>query len=230
MTDSGSTVAGVPKPRTRIVFVDGRAIMREGLKALIDTEPDFEIAGDFGAADESLAGIRRLQPDVVLMDFALPGSSGCELLTEIKDLAPRTRTLVLTAHNGEENIRAALRAGADGYVLKEANRAELVPAIRAVSAGQQFLCQGTTNQILCRYLSGMKPRRKPQRARGITPRERQILARIASGDSNKIIARDLALSIRTVEKHRSNLIRKLNLHNAAALTLFALRAGIAGDH
>jgi DNA-binding NarL/FixJ family response regulator len=212
--------------RTRIVFVDSRAMLREGLRALIDTEPDFEIAGDFGGAAEGLAGIGRLQPDVVLMDIAFPGASGCQLLAEIKDLAPRTRTLVLTAHDGEESIRSALEAGANGYMLKETNRAELVPAIRAVSAGQQFICQGVANQILCGYLSGIKLRHRPNPARSITARERQVLARIALGEPNKTIARDLGLSVRTIEKHRSNLMRKLNLHNAAALTLFAVRAGL----
>jgi two-component system, NarL family, response regulator NreC len=136
---------------------------------------------------------------------------------------------VLTAHGGEENIRAALEAGAAGYVLKEANRAELVPAIRAVSAGQQFVCQAATNQILCRYLSATKLRHSPKPAGNITARERQVLTRVALGDSNKTLARDLGLSVRTIEKHRSNLMRKLNLHNAAALTLFALRAGLTDD-
>jgi DNA-binding NarL/FixJ family response regulator len=230
MTDSRLTVADAPKPRTRLVFLDGRALLREGLKALIDPEPEFEIAGDFGGAAEGLTGVRRLQPDVVLMDLALPGGSGCGLLAEIKDLAPRARTLVLTAHDGEEDIRAALKAGADGYMLKEANQAELLPAIRAVSAGQQFLCQGVTSQILGRYLSGVKlPQRPAKLSRHITRRERQVLARIALGDSNKTIARDLSLSVRTIEKHRSNLMRKLNLHNAAALTLFALRGGLVED-
>jgi two-component system, NarL family, response regulator NreC len=213
-------------PRTRIVFVESRAALREGLKALIDREPDFEIAGDFSGAVDGLAGIRRLQPDVVLMDLALPGDSGRELLAEIRDFAPRTRTLVLTARDGEENIRAALEAGAAGYVLKQANRAELMTAIRAVSAGQQFICQGVTNQILCGYLSGIKPRCSAKPVRSITARERQVLARIAVGESNKTLARDLGLSVRTIEKHRSNLMRKLKLHNAAAVTLFAMRAGL----
>jgi DNA-binding NarL/FixJ family response regulator len=216
-------------PRTRIVFVESRATLREGLKALIDIEPDFEIAGDFGGAAEGLAGIRRLQPDVVLMEIDLPGVSSRKLLAEIKNFAPRTRTLVLTAHHGEENIRAALESGAAGYVLKEANRAELVPAIRAVSAGQQFVCQGVTSQILLRYLSGTKLRHGSEPARNITARELQVLARIALGDANKTIARDLGLSVRTIEKHRSNLMRKLNLHNAASLTLFAMRAGLTDN-
>jgi DNA-binding NarL/FixJ family response regulator len=216
-------------PRTRIVFVESRAILREGLKALVDIEPDFEIAGDFGGAAEGLAGIRRLQPDVVLMDIALPGASGRKLLAAIKDFSPRTRTLVLTAHDGEENIRAALEAGAAGYVLKEANRAELMPAIRAVSAGQQFICQGVTNQILCRYFFCKKLQYGSESARKLTARERQVLVRIALGDSNKALARDLGLSVRTIEKHRSNLMRKLNLHNAASLTLFAMRAGLTDN-
>jgi two-component system response regulator NreC len=104
-----------------------------------------------------------------------------------------------------------------------------MPAIRAVSAGQQFICQGVTNQILYSYLSGIKLRRSTKPVHNITARERQIIARIASGGSNKALARDLGLSVRTIEKHRSNLMRKLNLHNAASLTLFAMRAGLTDN-
>ncbi|MHB8721735.1 MAG: LuxR C-terminal-related transcriptional regulator [Steroidobacteraceae bacterium] len=229
MTDLDSTAARAPDPRTRIVFVEGRAILREGLRALIDDEPDFEVAGDFGAAAEGLAGIRRLQPDVVLIDFILPETSGCELLAQIKHAAPRARTLVLTAHDGEGNIRAALNAGAQGYVLTHANRAELLPAIRSVSAGRHFISRGIANKILSGYLSGKKRRRKRKLPRGLTARERQVLRRVALGNSNKVIALELSLSVKTVEKHRSNLMRKLNLHNAAAVTLFAVRAGLAEE-
>jgi DNA-binding NarL/FixJ family response regulator len=229
MIESASIVAGAPKPRTRIVLVEDHAILREGLKALIEIEPDFEIAGDFGRVSEGLAAICRLQPDLVLMDLSLPGSSGFELLAKIKDVAPRARKLVLTAHSSEENIRAALNADADGYVLKEANRAELMLAIRTVSAGQRFLCRAVANKILSGYLSGGQPRRSPGIAQSITGREREVLRRIALGESNKIIARALVLSVKTIEKHRSNLMRKLHLHNAAAITLFAVRNGLMGD-
>ena len=216
-------------PRTRIVLVEDHAILREGLKALIEFEPDFEIAGDFAGVAEGLAAIRRLQPDLVLTDLALPESSGFELLAAIKNVAPRARKLVLTAHNSEENIRAALNAGADGYVLKDANRAELMLAIRTVSAGQQFLCKAVANQILSGYLSGGEARRIPNAAQSITGREREVLTRIALGESNKVIARALDLSVKTIEKHRSNLMRKLHLHNTAAITLYAVRNGLAGD-
>jgi DNA-binding NarL/FixJ family response regulator len=219
-------VLGVGKPRTRIVLVEDHAILREGLKALIEIETDFEIAGDFGSVEESLVGIRQLQPDLVLTDLALPGSSGFELLAQINNVAPRARKLVLTAHNSEEYIRAALNAGADGYVLKDANRAELMLAIRAVAAGQQFLCKSIASKILSGYLSGGEPRRHAANAQSITGREREVLTRIALGESNKIIARALELSVKTIEKHRSNLMRKLHLHNAAAITMFAVRNGL----
>ncbi len=224
--ESTPHIVSVPKTRIRIVLVEDHAILREGLKALIEIEPDVEICGDFGSVEESLTGIRELQPDLVLTDLALPKCSGFELLAQIREVAPRARKLVLTAHNSEEYIRAALNAGADGYVLKDANRAELILAIRTVSSGQQFLCKAIASKILSGYLSGGEPRRSAPNSQSITGREREVLTRIALGESNKVIARALALSVKTIEKHRSNLMRKLHLHNAAAITMFAVRNGL----
>ncbi|GAC1664291.1 MAG: response regulator transcription factor [Steroidobacteraceae bacterium] len=216
------------KPRIRIVLVEDHGILREGLKALIEIEPDFDVVGEFCSVEDSLAGIRDLQPDLVVTDLGLPGRSGIELLDEIKRLSPRTRRLVLTAHENEEYIRAALHAGADGYVLKDANSAELMLAIRTASAGQQFLCKAIASKILSGYLSGNQ--RSPSTAvtQSITGREREVLIRIALGNSNKLIARELGVSPKTVEKHRSNLMRKLQLHNTAAITMFAIRNGMTG--
>ena len=217
-------------PRIRILLVEDHAILREGLKALILMECDFNIVGEFASTEESLAGIKELQPDIVMTDLALPGRSGIELLAEIKRLSPRTRKIVLTAHENEEYIRAALTAGADGYVLKDANSAELMLAIRTVSAGKQFLCKAIASKILSGYLSGYAAadqRTAPTVVtQCITEREREVLTRIALGNSNKLIARDLGVSPKTVEKHRSNLMRKLQLHNAAAITMFAIRNGM----
>jgi DNA-binding NarL/FixJ family response regulator len=229
MIEASSIVPCVPSLRIRIVIMEGHEILREGLKALIDLEPDFEIAGDFGDAAQGLAGIRSLQPDLVVTDLTLPGIAGFQLLEQIAHVAPRARKLVLTAHGGEEIIRAVLNAGAHGYVLKEANRAELMQAIRTVSAGEKFLCKAVTTRILSGYLSAGEPRRSAKTAQSITGREREVLTRIARGESNKIIARALALSVKTIEKHRSNLMRKLRLHNAAAITLFAVRNGLTAD-
>jgi DNA-binding NarL/FixJ family response regulator len=220
-------------PRIRIVLVEDHAILREGLKALILMELDFDIVGEFASAEQSLAGIAELQPDIVMTDLALPGRSGIELLGEVKRLSPRTRRLVLTAHENEEYIRAALNAGADGYVLKDANSAELMLAIRTVSVGQQFLCKAIASKILSGYLSGYaagdQRAAAPAMTQSITEREREVLTRIALGNSNKLIARDLGVSPKTVEKHRSNLMRKLQLHNAAAITMFAIRNGMTGS-
>ncbi len=217
------------KVRTRIVLVEDHAILREGLKALIEIEADFEVVGDFGCVEECLEGLRQLQPALVLTDLALPGRSGFDLLADIRQCCPSARKLVLTAHNSEEYIRAALNAGADGYVLKDANRAELMLAIRTVSAGQQFLCKAIASKILSGYLAGSEPRRPLVDPQSITGREREVLTRIALGESNKIIARALDLSVKTIEKHRSNLMRKLQLHNTAAITMYAVRHGLAGS-
>ena len=217
------------KPRTRIILVEDHAILREGLKALIELEDDFNIVGDFSRVEDSLNGIRDLQPDIVVTDLGLPGRSGIELLAEIRRLSPKTRKLVLTAHENEEYIRAALNAGADGYVLKDANSAELMLAIRTVSLGQQYLCKAIASKILSGYLSGDQRQASPAVTQSITEREREVLTRIALGNSNKLIARELGVSPKTVEKHRSNLMRKLQLHNAAAITMFAIRNGMTSS-
>jgi DNA-binding NarL/FixJ family response regulator len=156
-----------------------------------------------------------------------------ELLGEIQRLAPMARKLVLTAHEGEPYIRSALNAGANGYILKDASCAELMLAIRTVSVGQQFLCKGVASKILTGYLSGRAAGEQraagPAAGHSITGREREVLTRIALGNSNKSIARELGLSPKTVEKHRSNLMRKLQLHNAAAITMFAIRNGMTSS-
>jgi DNA-binding NarL/FixJ family response regulator len=232
-TGSSSGSNGTQKPKIRIVLVEDHAILREGLKALIEIEADFDIVGEFGSVEECLIGIVGLQPDLLLTDLALPGRSGIELLADIQRLYPLTRKLVLTAHENEEYIRAALNAGANGYVLKDANSAELMSAIRAVSVGQQFLCKAIASKILSGYLSGYASADQrpavPAVAQSITEREREVLTRIALGNSNKVIARELGVSPKTVEKHRSNLMRKLQLHNAAAITMFAIRNGMTGS-
>jgi DNA-binding NarL/FixJ family response regulator len=230
---SSTSAVSTQKPRLRIVLVEDHAILREGLRALIEMEADFDVVGEFGGVEECLESIGALQPDLLLTDLALPGRSGIDLLAEVQRLSPLTRKLVLTAHENEEYIRAALNAGANGYILKDANSAELMLAIRTVSLGQQFLCKAIASKILSGYLSGYTPGDQrpavPAATQSITEREREVLTRIALGNSNKLIARELGVSPKTVEKHRSNLMRKLQLHNAAAITMFAIRNGMTGS-
>jgi DNA-binding NarL/FixJ family response regulator len=214
--------------RIRLVLVEDHAILRDGVRALLELESDVEIVGEFDGIESSLDGIRQSQPDVVVLDLALPNGSGIELLGEIGRLSPRSRKLVLTGSGGEECIRAALGAGADGYMLKDASSAELMLAIRTVSIGQRFLCKAIASKVLLGFLTGDRQPTSPIRASLITVREREVLVRIAHGQSNKVIARDLGLSPKTIEKHRANMMRKLQLHSAAAIAMYAIRNGLDG--
>jgi two-component system response regulator NreC len=215
--------------RIRLVLVEDHTILREGLKALLELETDFAIVGDFECVESSVKGIRHLQPDVVVVDLALLNGSGIDLINEVRRISPLSRKLVLTASDGEECIRAALSAGADGYVLKDASGAELLAAIRRVSTGQRFLCKASAGKVLSGFLSGDREPATVTPGDTLTVREREVLTRIAQGQSNKAIARDLRLSPKTVEKHRSNLMRKLQLHCAAAITMYAIRNGMTGS-
>jgi DNA-binding NarL/FixJ family response regulator len=212
----------------RLVLVEDHAILRDGVRALLELESDVVIVGEFDGIESSLDGIRQSQPDVVVLDLALPNGSGIELLGEIGRLSPRSRKLVLTGSDGEEYIRAALGAGADGYVLKDASSSELMLAIRTVSIGQRFLCKAIASKVLLGFLTGNRQPTSPIPASLITVREREVLVRIAHGQSNKVIARDLGLSPKTIEKHRANMMRKLQLHSAAAIAMYAIRNGLDG--
>lgn len=224
-------VAAPPAPQAqavakiRILLVEDHVILREGLCALLELESDLKVVGDATEVDRALEAVNRLQPQLVITDLALGGRSGIAFISELHARNPSVRVLVLTAHNTEEYIRAALNAGAHGYVLKDSGRADLLQAIRTVVSGGQYLCASVSARIVSGFVNGPDQRAAPSPESMVTLREKQVLTRIALGHSNKVIARDLGLSVKTVEKHRSNLMRKLTLHNAAAVTLFALRHG-----
>ncbi len=205
-----------------VLLVDDHAILREGLRALLELEPDFDVVGEAGNCDDALQLARKFSPDVVLTDIGLPGRSGLSLVTELRKHCPNARVLLLTAHGSEEYLRAGLDVQADGYVLKDSGREELVAAIRSVVRGQQFYCKAIADTVLanCRSRAGGSVSATPLQS--LTMRERQVLTHVASGQSNKAVARDLSLSVKTIEKHRANLMRKLALHNAADITRFAV--------
>jgi DNA-binding NarL/FixJ family response regulator len=204
------------------LLVDDHVILREGLRALLELQPDFHVIGEVGTFEEAVECATRLQPDIVLTDIGLPGRSGLLLVRELRKVCPAARVVLLTAHSSEEYIRAGLDASAEGYVLKDCSHTELTNAIRTVAAGRQFLCKTVAARVLANYLHRGTPRSNPDPLRAVTPRERQLLTRIAAGRSNKAVARELNLSVKTVEKHRANLMRKLSLHNASDITRFAL--------
>lgn len=222
--DAPAPLAAERPRRARILLIDDHAILREGLSTLIELEFDMHVVGQAGSIAEGVAVAQSIDPDLIVTDISLPGATGVQGIIELRQRCPRARLLVLTVHSTEEYIRAALSAGADGYVLKDATRVELIHALRAVLAGQRHLCPRSSAYVMRTYL-GEQPATRNFVA-GVTGREREILGMIASGRSNKQIAQTLKRSVKTVEKHRSNLMRKLGLHNVADVTRFALQSGV----
>jgi two-component system, NarL family, response regulator NreC len=205
-----------------LLLIDDHTILREGLRSLLELQPDLHVIGEAATFEDAIEMAARLQPEVVLTDIGLPGRSGLLLVRELRKVCPGSRIILLTAHASEEYIRAGLDAKVDGYVLKDSGHAELISAIRAVAGGQHFLCKAVASRVLATYLHGGDPQTSQDPLHSITARERQVLTRIAAGHSNKTVARELNLSVKTIEKHRANLMRKLGLHNAADITRFAL--------
>jgi DNA-binding NarL/FixJ family response regulator len=209
-----------------LVIAEDHTILREGLKALFTSQPDFEVVGE---AEDGIQAIRCVQtyaPDIILMDLSMPKLNGLEAIKEVKRLNPATKIIVLTVHSAEEYVLATLEAGADGYVLKDANRFELLMAMNHVLEGKRYLSPGVSEKVIDGYLEGKKSLKGQSAWESLTQREREILKLIAEGYKNKEIADTLCISQKTVEKHRTNLMTKLDLHNVAALTSFAIEKGL----
>ncbi len=213
----------------RIVIVEDHTLFRAGMNALLAQDPDFKVVGEFDNGRDAMRAIPVLKPDLVLMDLSMPGMGGIEAITEIKRRAPETRIVVLTIHKTDEYIHETLRRGANGYVLKEATHEELRTAIRTVLAGKMYLSPDVSGKVISTYVGGGKPNVNARPLDMLTLREREILKLVAEGQANRQIASYLSLSVKTVEKHRSNLMKKLDLHNVAMLTMFAVENGLIAD-
>jgi two-component system response regulator NreC len=212
--------------KRRIVLVEDHTVVREGLRMLLASHPDLEVVGEAGDGREAVECVENLRPALVLMDLSMPGKDGMEATREIKRRFPETRILALTVHDSEEYVLVALKAGADGYILKKATHAELVMAIRSVLAGEPYLSPGISDKVIKGYLAGKKTLRGTASWDILTPREMEVLKLIAEGYKSKEIAEHLFISVNTVEKHRNNIMRKLDLHNAPGLTAFAIKKGL----
>ena len=210
----------------RIVLADDHTILREGLRALLSADPDFEIIGEAGDGREAVRCVDKLGPDLLLMDLSMPRMSGMDAISEIKKRYPETKIIALTVHKTEEYLLSTLQAGVDGYVLKDATHDELVMAIHNVMAGKRYLSPGISEKVIEGYLDGKEDSQAASSWQKLSQREREVLKLIAEGYKNKEIAEDLCISLKTVEKHRANLMKKLDLHNAAALTVYAVEKGL----
>lgn len=211
--------------KKRILIAEDHNLLRAGLRIMLSQEADLEVVGEAENGKEAIRAADLLAPDLVLMDLTMPGTNGMEAIAEIKKRHPAIRILVLTIHRADEYIQEALRAGADGYVLKDASQDELRLAVRSVLAGKSYLSEDVAEKVIGGYLSGGRPAGSGG-WEGLSPREREVLKLVAEGHGNKYIASYLSLSIKTVEKHRSNLMRKLDLHNTASLTAYAIERGL----
>jgi two-component system, NarL family, response regulator NreC len=214
------------KSKQQIVIAEDYTILREGLRSLLSSNPQFEIIGEAEDGQEAIRCVDRLKPDLALMDLSMPRMSGMDAIKEIKKRSPQTKVLVLTVHKTEEYILAALQAGADGYILKDSTHAELGMAIQNVLEGKRYISPGISERLIEGYLEGRKKSKPASVWDTLTQREREILKLIAEGHRNKEIADYLCISVKTVEKHRANLMKKLDLHNIQALTTFALEKGL----
>jgi DNA-binding NarL/FixJ family response regulator len=210
----------------KIVLAEDHTILREGLKALLSSDPQFDIIGEASDGREAVRCVEKFGPDLILMDLSMPRMSGMEAIREIKRRYPETRIIALTVHKTDEYLHTTLQAGADGYVLKDATHAELVLAIKNVMKGKSYLSPGVSEKVIEGYLEGKENVMPDSPWETLSPREREVLKLIAEGYKNKEIAGDLCISLKTVEKHRANLMKKLDLHNAAALTVYAMQKGL----
>lgn len=210
---------------TTIVLADDHHIVRQGLRALLEAEPDFRVIGEAGDGLEAASLVERLQPDVLVLDLAMPGLSGLETARNVRRRAPRTRVLILSMHADEAYVLEALRNGAAGYILKNSSPADLVLAVREVAAGRRYLGPPLSEYAIEAYTQKMRAA-PPDPYETLTTREREVLHLAAVGHGNAAIAARFGISPRTVETHRAHLMNKLSLHNQAELIRYALRRRI----
>jgi len=214
--------------KIRILIADDHSIVRQGLRALFQSVPEFSIIGEAANGEELVDLAASLQPDVVIVDISMPAMNGIEATRILKENNSGARILILTIHEEEEYVSQMIRAGADGYVLKDADKDELFMAVRAVAAGGRFFSPGISKLIIDEFV---KQARDPYAARLpssqlLTRRESEIVRYIAQGLTSKKIAEKLFLSVRTVNTHRTNLMQKLKIHDTAGLVRYAIQNGM----
>jgi DNA-binding NarL/FixJ family response regulator len=209
----------------RILLADDHALVRRGVRLILDNEPDLTVVAEAGDGAEAIGRAKAEQPDLAILDIAMPRLTGLQAARELSRLMPDLRILILTMYDNEQYFFEALKAGASGYVLKSVADRDLVEACRAAMRGEPFLYPGAVNSLIRNYLNRARAGNGIP-ARAITDREEEILKLVAEGHSSKEIADLLVISVKTVERHRANLLQKLGLKDRLELTRYAIRAGL----
>jgi DNA-binding NarL/FixJ family response regulator len=208
----------------RILVADDQGLVRQGIRSLLESMEDVAVVGEAADGPEALRLMAELRPDVALLDISMPGLNGLEVAARASKEHPQTRIMMLSIHAGEEYIHRAFRAGATGYLLKNADRSELERAVRAVSRGESWLSPAVSRKVLAAYSGDLTRTQDPFRV--LTPRQREILQLVAEGHSTKEIAQRLELSAKTVESHRAQLMERLGIHDVPGLVRYAIRMGL----
>ncbi len=208
----------------RLVLADDHAVVREGVRALLESDPDFEVAGQAGEGAEVLDLVERLQPDVVVLDLMMPGMGGLEVTRHLARRPRGPAVLILSMHESEAYVIEAMRSGAAGYALKQAPAGELARGVRTVAGGGRYLSPPLSERALNAYLKRADPEQEPEDT--LTAREREVLRFAAEGRSNAQVAKVLFISRRTVETHRAHAMKKLGLRNHVDLVRYAIQRGL----
>ena len=211
-----------------VYLVDDLSMIRAGFRSLLTADARFSVLGDSGDARTAIAAIGKTRPDVVLLDISMPGLSGIDAIALIREVHPPASVIMLTHHEGESFVTQALTAGADGYLSKDSERAELFLAIESVHRGNPYISPKVAGALLRRGASKEPGTGLATRIGELTPREREVFQLLALGKSNKEIAKALSMSLGTAKKHRENLQRKLDCHSTAEMAILAIREGLMG--
>ncbi len=207
--------------KTRVLLADDHSIVRQGFRMILSAQPDFEVIGEAANGREAVQLAEELKPDVAVMDVSMPELNGIEATRRISEVSPRTRVVALSMHKDSVYVREILRAGARGYLLKDAMDTDLIGAVRAVARGEGYISPAVSEAVLSDYRKHVTD---PLDL--LSSREREVLQMIAEGKTNKEIANELNLSVYTVEAHRGRIMEKLNLHSTGDIVRFAVRNGL----
>ncbi len=214
------------KPKKKLIIAEDHTIVRDGLRSIFEADDELEVIGEAGDGMEAIRLINNSDPDILLIDLNMPKMDGISVIREVKKQSGKIKIVVLTMHSDEEYILEAFSSGADGYCIKTSPGKELLNALKTVLGGRQYVSPEISDKVLEGYIEGKKTIRQESSWDGITRREREVLKLVGEGYQNKEISDYLCISVKTVEKHRANIMEKLDLHSASALTAYAIKKGL----